>query len=133
MPRSATMTQTLTLRRNRQSKVNQQHQMPAETVKIQTLKLKRQYRSVAIQSGDIDVESRTVSLSFSSETPCERGWDGKCIEILGHNVGEVDLSRLNNKAPFLKDHDSSQQPGVVDHAELSGGKGRAVVRFSRRP
>src|SRR5271165_4403304 len=129
MPRSATMTQTLTLRRNRQSKVNQQHQMPAETEpKNQTLKLKRLYRSVPIQSGFVDAEKRTVDLTFSSESPCERYFGN---EVLGHTPGEVDMSRITNGAPLLNQHDPGRQIGVIESAQIRDGKGFATVRFSR--
>src|SRR5271165_5628339 len=123
------MTQTLTLRRNRQSKVNQQHQMPAETEpKNQTLKLKRLYRSVPIQSGFVDAEKRTVDLTFSSESPCERYFGN---EVLGHTPGEVDMSRITNGAPLLNQHDPGRQIGVIESAQIRDGKGFATVRFSR--
>lgn len=83
----------------------------------------------ASESPKIDVEKRTVELSFSSEFPVER-WG--CKEILVHTADSVDLSRLNNGHPLLLGHDTDDQIGVVERAWLdeTAKKGRAVVRFS---
>ena len=87
------------------------------------------YRSIEIKSGDVDEDSRTVSLSFSSEDPYQRHFG---YEILDHSEKSVNLSRLNNSGPLLMDHDMTQQVGVVERAEIGNDKkGRAVVRFSR--
>ncbi len=79
------------------------------------------------------LEGQNVSLSFSSEEPYLRdnGW-----EILGHQPGEVDLTRLvSGTAPLLKDHrrDLDSMIGHVESAQISGGRGQAVVRFSSTP
>lgn len=81
-------------------------------------------------TGAIDVEARTVELSFSSETETVERWFG--IEILDHSAGACDLSRLNNKAPVLWMHNWDDQRGVVESARIdTDRKGRALVRFSR--
>jgi len=41
------------------------------------------------------------------------------------------MDRLRNSAPLLLEHDSRQQIGVIESAEISGKQGRARVRFSR--
>lgn len=48
-----------------------------------------------------------LRLSVSSETPYLRAswWDAPWIEILGHKPEEIDLSRLQNKAAVLANHD----------------------------
>ncbi|RYG87165.1 MAG: hypothetical protein EON58_20975, partial [Alphaproteobacteria bacterium] len=80
----------------------------------------------------VDTEARTVELAFSSETDTVERWFG--IEILGHAPGECDLSRLQNAAPVLWDHDKGDQRGVVVSARIDpDGVGRALVRFSRSP
>lgn len=85
-------------------------------------------RSYRVRAEAIDVEKRTVELSFSSEEPCERwGW----IEILEHSAGAVRLGRLNDAAAFLVDHATRDQVGVIERAWLSNRKGRALVRFGR--
>jgi|9_EtaG_2_1085328.scaffolds.fasta_scaffold00739_8 HK97 family phage major capsid protein len=74
-------------------------------------------------------ESNVVELSFSSETPVER--DGY-LEVLDHNAESVNLTRLNNRAPLLLNHDPNDQIGVVESARIDDDKvGRAVVRFSK--
>ena len=81
--------------------------------------------------GAIDVEARTVELSFSSEVEYER-WFG--IEILDHSTGAVKLDRLNDNAAVLWMHDWRDQRGVVvaGSARVDGDrKGRAIARFSK--
>ena len=88
------------------------------------------YRTAEVtRMDDSEAEKPTIELSFSSETPVER-WFGS--EILDHSAKSVKLERLNNKAPFLLDHDPASQIGVVERAEVSADKkGRAVVKLSR--
>ena len=88
------------------------------------------YRTAEVtRMDDSEAENPTIELSFSSETPVER-WFGS--EILDHSAKSVKLERLNNKAPFLLDHDPASQIGVVERAEVSADKkGRAVVKLSR--
>ena len=78
----------------------------------------------------INEEERTVEIAFSSDTPYRR-WDG--FEILGHEPGEIDLSRFKNKAPLLWMHDWYNQIGVIEKVEIdsANGVGRCVVRFSK--
>ena len=88
------------------------------------------YRSAVIEREDkIDIEARTVELSFSSETPVERAFGN---EVLDHQPESVDLARLDGGAPLLLEHDRSQQVGVIERAWLDEDekKGRAIVRFS---
>lgn len=77
----------------------------------------------------VNVEARTVELSFSSEVEYER-WYG--IEILSHAAGACRLGRLTNKAPVLWMHDWGDMRGVVESARIDGDlRGRAVIRLSR--
>lgn len=86
-------------------------------------------REANVLHDSIDVDARTVELSFSSEVEYERWWG---IEILGHDAHEVDLSRLSNKAALLWMHKWDDQRGVVESVRIDGDrKGRAVVRFSK--
>ncbi len=77
-----------------------------------------------------EVEDRTYEFPFSSEYPVER-YFGK--EILSHESGSADLSRLNDSAPLLFNHDPDRVIGVVEKAYLDDKKrkGYARVRFSR--
>jgi HK97 family phage major capsid protein len=88
-------------------------------------------RSFTIERGLVDAETRTVPLSFSSETPVER-WYG--FEILDHSPGAADLTRLNSQCPVLVCHDRYDQIGVVVPGSGAIGKdrtGRAVCLFSQ--
>lgn len=89
-----------------------------------------QFVGTRIQREGIDEDARTATLSFSSEEPYERWWG---VEVLGHAPGEMDISWIGSgRAPFLADHDSRQQIGVVLSAELSDDrKGLAIVRFGK--
>lgn len=77
----------------------------------------------------VDAQARTVELAFSSEAPVERLWG---VEILDHAPESVDLSRLLDGAPLLRDHDARTQVGVIESAWIGADRrGRARVRFSR--
>jgi HK97 family phage major capsid protein/HK97 family phage prohead protease len=85
-------------------------------------------RVMAVEN--VDKEKRTLELSFSSEVEVKRYG---MVEILDHSNGAVDLSRLNNGGPLLFNHDLDKVIGVIERAYLDGtGKGRALVRFSKR-
>ena len=74
----------------------------------------------------VDAASR-MEFSFSSETPVDR-WFGS--EVLSHDAGAADLSRLNDSAPLLWNHDPNQIIGVVESARIGTDKrGYATVRF----
>lgn len=93
---------------------------------------KNLFRTLDIAREKIDAEKRTVELAFSSETPVERWWDE--MEILSHDDGKYDLTRLNDAAPLLLNHDTDQQIGVVESARVDADRvGRAIVRFGTSP
>ncbi|MCP3965600.1 MAG: hypothetical protein GY718_04490 [Lentisphaerae bacterium] len=74
----------------------------------------------------IDTEARTVQLAFASEEPYERWWG---IEVI--DVNRLDLTRLNNSAALLYNHDPDALIGVVTRAWTDDDKiARASVRFS---
>ncbi len=79
----------------------------------------------------VDVEARTVPLAFSSEEPYERWWG---VEILSHDPGAVDLSRMNNGGAILVEHNTRDHVGTVVPGSAvidSDRKGRALARFGR--
>ena len=75
-------------------------------------------------------EDRVMEFSFSSEYPVERSFGS---EILSHDKDAADLSRLNDGAPLLFNHDMDRPIGVVERAYLDDDKKKGVsrVRFSR--
>ena len=78
------------------------------------------------------VEDRTYEFPFSSEFPVARYFGN---EILSHEATAADLSRLNDGAPLLFNHNPDRVIGVVERAYIDGKKrrGYARVRFSRNP
>ena len=85
-------------------------------------------RHFSFERANVDEDSRTLTLSFSSEAPVER-WFG--TEVLSHSPESVDLTRLNSKAGLLANHDLNDQIGVVESAKIENGRGIATVRFSK--
>lgn len=102
---------------------------PAPNDLLQRIRAEEFRRSFAIDTRALDVDARTVELSFSSEAEVDR-WYG--VEVLDHSAN-VRMDRLRNLAPLLLNHNANQQIGVVESARIDAGdkKGRAVVRFSR--
>lgn len=93
--------------------------------------MKKQKREMGVQTLSTN-DNREVLIAFSSENPVTRTINGKDYnEILIHTADSVDLSRLNNGAALLFNHDLNQHIGVVEDANIDQDKvGRALVRFS---
>ena len=85
-------------------------------------------RTININRAAIDIESRTIPASLSSETAVER-WFG--MEVLSHDEGAVDLSRASDGLPLLWNHDSDKPIGIVESVRLDHGVLRGILRFSR--
>lgn len=86
-------------------------------------------RAAPADSIQVDTESRTIEFPFSSELPVER-WFGD--EVLAHGSKAADLSRLNDSAPLLFNHNMDEIVGVVERAWLGDDKrGYAKVRFAK--
>ena len=79
----------------------------------------------AVAEGD---DSRTVEISFSSETPVER-WYG--IEVLDHKKGSIRLDRMKSGGAVLVDHRMSDHVGVVEKIWIDDRRGKAVIRFGK--
>lgn len=74
----------------------------------------------------LDEETRTVELSFSSETPVAR-WGAE--EVLSHKSGAVSLERLNTGGCLLFNHDRDRIIGKVISAKVKNRRGVATVQF----
>ena len=84
--------------------------------------------------GNVNEESRTVDISFSSEAPVRRFDWFKGIEydeILGHDAGNVDLTRLENLGVALFNHDRDKVIGAIVDPVLDTNEHRckAKIRF----
>lgn len=89
-----------------------------------------QTREFAIDAAQLNTDKRTLEVCFSTETPVFR-WGVN--EVLSHDTGAVDLSRLNDGAAVLFNHDRDVYIGVVESARIDADrKGRAVLRFGTR-
>lgn len=75
----------------------------------------------------VDTYSRTVELSFSSETPYGR-WFGD--EILCHDEECINLERFSNGlGTVLFNHDRDAVVGHIEKVWLEDNRGKALVRF----
>ena len=84
--------------------------------------------------GNVDDTARTVDISFSSEAPVKRyDWrEGAYYnEILGHDVGNVDLTRLENLGVALYNHDRDKVIGAIvePYLDTSEHRCKAKIRF----
>lgn len=76
---------------------------------------------------NVDTDSRTVELSFSSETPYGR-WFGD--EILCHDEECINLERFNNGlGTLLFNHDRDTVVGHIEKVWIEDNRGKALVRF----
>ena len=89
----------------------------------------RDLRRAASFEDAYDADSRTLKLSFASETPVRRwyGW-----EVLSCRASDVDLSRMAKGAPLLRNHDPDQHIGVMVSATCEGGRVIGRARLSKR-
>lgn len=89
-------------------------------------------RLTRAEAVDLTVSDDELSIEFpfSSEYPAARYFGN---EILSHDRSAADLSRLNDGAPLLFNHDPNKVIGVVERAWIDSQKkrGYAKVRFSR--
>lgn len=87
----------------------------------------------------VDEEKRTVELVWTTGARVKRGgfWTEPYWEELSLEKKHVRLGRLNNGAPFLRNHgglwsaDIEHVLGVVESARLEGEEGVSTVRFPR--
>lgn len=80
----------------------------------------------AIRALEGEGNGRRFELSFSSEEPYERWWG---IEILSHEEGAVDLTRLNTIGVVLFNHDRDKVLGKILSASIENGRGVATIEF----
>jgi HK97 family phage major capsid protein/HK97 family phage prohead protease len=78
----------------------------------------------------VSEDERSIEFPFSSEFPVARYFGN---EVLQHDARSADLSRLNDAAPLLFNHDPNKVIGVVERAWIDGKakRGFATVKFSR--
>ena len=84
--------------------------------------------AILCRTDEADGDTRQAELSLSSEEPCRR-WFGD--EILSHDAGAVDLTRLQEIGVVLFNHDRDRVIGRVLDVRLdeTTRKLRAVIQF----
>ena len=103
------------------------------------LKFRRDLNGYGGVINDGQNDQYEFEIAFSSEQPYQRQfWDEQnqemvvLDEILVHTPEAVDLSRLNNNAPLLFNHNFDNHLGVVCDARIDADNvGRALVKFSK--
>ena len=85
-------------------------------------------RSFDLAVKAFDEEKRTVDLSFSSEQPYKRYFG---MEILSHDPGAINLSRLQEIGILLFNHNSNIVLGKILSVSIDnvGNRGIATVQF----
>jgi HK97 family phage major capsid protein/HK97 family phage prohead protease len=80
------------------------------------------------QSADFaEAEDRTLEFPFASEMPVERYFG---MEVLSMDEGAMDLTRLNDGAPLLYQHDADKIVGVVQRAWMKDKRAYAKVKLA---
>ena len=94
----------------------------------QNLDKNKNTRSIVGEIANVSDDDRSIELSFSSEIIVKR-WYGN--EILSHDEGAVDLTRLNEIGVLLFNHNSNNVLGKVERAWLDTTlrKCKAIVKF----
>lgn len=88
-----------------------------------------QQRQLTIETRAIDAEARTFELALSSEYPVERYFG---MEVLDHSPESVDLSRLQNGAAVLVNHNFDDHVGVVESVRIDADRRvRVQVRLGK--
>lgn len=72
-----------------------------------------------------------IPISISSEEPVERAF-GR--EILSHDPAAVDLSRASDGLPFLDNHETGRQLGLIEDVRIGADRRlRGRIRFGNHP
>lgn len=101
---------------------------PASGAKSMADKPESYDRHFAIDRAELDEESRTLEMSFSSAEPV-RQWFG--WEVLRHNRKAVNLTYLRKSGSFLFNHDPNRIVGPISDVRVDGNKLRATVGFDK--
>jgi HK97 family phage prohead protease len=94
--------------------------------------MKREMEASQINQGNDSNDSKLIELAFASEQPVLREFGEQILnEILLCSPENIDLSRLQNKAAVLFNHDKDNIIGVVESSTIDADKVcRASIRLS---
>ncbi len=110
--------------------------------KVREAKEAVRYRSMTLEFEASRMEARadksdtTIPVAISSESPVERyDWwtDERYMEVLDHSKDAVDLTYAKDGLPFLLDHDTRVQVGILENVRLEDKKLRADIRMGNHP
>ena len=104
--------------------MNDEKMMSRETERSGTLQ--RFLTDCSIRAVEGEGNGRKFTLSFSSEEPYDRWWG---TEILSHDEGAVDLTRLNTIGCVLYNHNRDKVIGKILSAKIEGSRGIAEIEF----
>lgn len=90
--------------------------------------LQRDFSVGGIRAVNEGEDNRAFELSFSSEEPCQM-WFG--LEILDHDTGAVDLSRMESIGVVLFNHDRDKVIGKVTRVWIEDHRGKATIEFDK--
>lgn len=88
----------------------------------------REFREAVIRAVEDKENERKFILSFSSEEPYKRFWGN---EVLDHSPEAVDLTRLNENAVLLFNHNRDKVLGRINRAWVENYRGMAEVEFDK--
>lgn len=104
--------------------MNDEKMMSRETERSGTLQ--RFLTDCSIRAVEGEGNGRKFTLSFSSEEPYDRWWG---TEILSHDEGAVDLTRLNTIGCVLYNHNRDKVIGKILSAKVEDNRGIAEIEF----
>ena len=88
---------------------------------------KETYKRAYVTEFRKEKEDRVIEFPFASEAPVERMYGTEVLEI---DTRAMDLSRLNDGAPLLFQHDADRIAGVVERAYVKDKRGYARVKLA---
>ena len=88
---------------------------------------KETYKRAYVTEFRKEKEDRVIEFPFASEAPVERMYGTEVLEI---DTRSMDLSRLNDGAPLLFQHDADRIVGVVQRAYIKDKRGYARVKLA---
>jgi len=128
------------LRDREKRQLEQRAQPPAKPLQASAMRRRDaeptglKHRFIGLETGAIDEKTRTVKVTFSSETREVTGWHwdlGEAPEILSHAREACDLSPLINAGSVLLNHDGRVPVAVPVEVSIDSEakRGRATIHF----
>lgn len=102
-------------------------EMPTIAARVAVFERGEYKRAVSAKGAPVDLEKRTVEVSFSSEALVDRGG---FYEVLSHEPGAIRGARLDAGLAVLVNHEKSEHVGITENWRVDDDRRcRSVVRF----